>query len=236
MFPSLTFYWKLVWIVYFAAQKAQKGAYNWVDWVDSSWDVMKALESVGVQIDISGIENLKQVEKPVVFIGNHMSMMETVILPMMICPVKPVTFVIKESLLEYPVFKHVMRSRDPIAVTRNNPRQDLKLVLSEGVDRLSKGISVVVFPQTTRANQFSPEQMSSIGVKLAKKADVPIIPIALKTDCWGNGKLIKDLGRFDLSKTAYFSFGEPLVVAGKGEEEQEKIGSFIVKSLANWTA
>ena len=62
-----------------------------------------------------------------------MSMMETLILPVMVQPIKPVTFVVKETLLSYPVFKHIMLSRNPIAVTRTNPRQDLKTVLNEGL-------------------------------------------------------------------------------------------------------
>ncbi len=78
-------------------------------------------------------------------IGNHMSMMETLLLPAMIQPINPVTFVVKEALLSYPVFKYIMRSRNPIAVTRTNPRQDLKTVLSEGMDRLEQGIFPLLF-------------------------------------------------------------------------------------------
>jgi 1-acyl-sn-glycerol-3-phosphate acyltransferase len=196
--------------------------------------VLKSLEKVGVRLDVSGVDNLKNTMGPVIIVGNHMSMMETLILPGIIQPLKPVTFVVKEALLNYPVFKYVMRSRNPIAVTRTNPRQDLKTVLNEGVDRIGKNISVIVFPQTTRAHSFDPSQMSSIGVKLAKKAGVTIVPLALKTDCWENGRKIKDFGRLNLTKTAYFSFGTPLVVTGKGDDEQEQINNFISSKLAEW--
>jgi 1-acyl-sn-glycerol-3-phosphate acyltransferase len=163
-------------------------------------------------------------------------MMETLLLPAMIQPITPVTFVIKEALLSYPVFKYIMRSRDPIAVTRTNPRQDLKTVLNEGTDRLSKGISVIVFPQTTRSHNFDEQQMSSIGVKLAKKAGVPIIPLALKTDCWQNGKPIKDFGRLDTTKMAHFAFGEPITITGKGDTEQAAVNAFIAGKLKDWEA
>ena len=152
---------------------------------------------------------------------------------MMIQPIKPVTFVVKETLL-YPVFKHIMRSRDPIAVTRTNARQDLKTVLNEGLDRLEKGISIIVFPQTTRSHVFDAKQMSSIGVKLAKKAGVPIVPLALKTDCWQNGKKIKDFGKLDVTKTAHFAFGEAITVEGKGDVEHATINAFIVEKLKEW--
>ena len=202
--------------------------------MESSLEVFKSLEATGVQIDISGIDNIRPEDGPVVIVGNHMSMMETLILPVILQPIRDVTFVVKESLLSYPVFKHVMRSRNPVAVTRTNPRQDFKIVMSEGCERLKNGTSVIVFPQTTRSHSFDSEQMSSIAVKLAKKAQVPIVPLALKTDAWQNGRKFKDFGTLDLEKTAYFSFGQPIVVETKGDTEQAAVNSFIEKKLEEW--
>lgn len=203
-------------------------------WIEDSFKVLKALESAGVRLDINGVDNVSSHEGPVIIVGNHMSMMETLLLPAIIEPVKPVTFVVKEDLLSYPVFKYVMRSRNPIAVTRTNPRQDLKTVMSEGVVRVKDKISVIVFPQTTRSHTFDAKHMSSIGVKLAKKAGVPIVPLALKTDCWQNGKKLKDFGRLDVRKTAHFDFGEPIVVTSKGSDEQAQINEFITARLKDW--
>jgi len=235
IFPSSVFYLNFLGIVWTAGWQAKRGVFDDEMWVNKSFAVFDQLENVGVRIQVSGIENVSRAEKPVVFIGNHMSMMETLLLPLMIQPIKPVTFVIKESLLTYPVFKHVMISRDPIAVTRTNPRQDLKTVLSEGVDRLvEKKRSVIVFPQTTRSAEFESGQMSSIGIKLAKKADVEVVPVAIKTDCWQNGQLLKDFGKLDRSKTAYFAFGEPFPVIGKGEVEQDRVAAFISAKLQKW--
>ena len=93
-----------------------------------------------------------------------------------------------------PFFGPVMCSRDPIVVGRTNPREDLAAVLEGGLERLKKGISIIVFPQHTRSREFNPQMFNSIGVKLAKKAGVPIVPLALKTDAWGQGKKIKELG------------------------------------------
>ena len=200
MFPSFVFYLHLFCIIYRASRLAKNDCYDGSDWMESSYEVMQQLEKAGVRIEISGIENVVKANGPTVIIGNHMSMMETLLLPVMVQPIKPVTFVVKEKLLSYPVFKHVVGARNPIAVTRTNPRQDLKTVLNEGLNRLQKGVSIIVFPQTTRSHSFDVKQMSSIGVKLAKKAGVPIVPLALKTDCWQNGKKIKDFGKLDVTQ------------------------------------
>lgn len=234
LFPSVIFYLRLLWIVIKASRVARKSRYNSARWIDDSFNVLKALEHAGVRLDISGIDNVLRHDGPVIIVGNHMSMMETLLLPVMVQPIKPITFVIKEALLSYPVFKYVMQSRNPIAVTRANPRKDLKTVMDEGVARVKHDISVVVFPQTTRSHTFDVKQMSSIGVKLAKKAGVPVVPLALKTDCWQNGKKFKDFGRLDVSKTAYFDFGEPIVVASKGGDEQAQINEFISAKLKEW--
>ena len=66
-----------------------------------------------------------------------------------------------------------------------------------------------------RTVTFDPEQFNTIGVKLAQKAKVPIIPLALKTNAWGNGKVLKDFGCIDTSKTVHFAFGEPIEVQAK---------------------
>jgi 1-acyl-sn-glycerol-3-phosphate acyltransferase len=233
--PSINFYCRFIEIVCTASRRAKRGLYDDSEWNLSSLRVLTQLENIGICFHVTGVEHLQMLDGPCVIISNHMSMMETVVLPTIINPIKKITFIVKESLLRYPIFKHIMCSRNPIAVTRVNPRQDLKTVMEEGVDRLQKGISIVVFPQTTRSVFFEPEQMTTIGVKLAKKADVPIVPLALDTSAWKNGNLIKDFGKLDVSKDARFAFGEPIRVEGKGTEEHQMIIKYIETKLMEWT-
>jgi 1-acyl-sn-glycerol-3-phosphate acyltransferase len=97
-------------------------------------------------------------------------------------------------------------------------------------------MSVVVFPQTTRTHEFDPEQFSTIGVKLARRAGVPIVPMALRTDAWDNGRLFKDFGRIHPSRTVHFEFGASLEVQGRGAEEHEAVSDFIRTRLKAWRA
>jgi 1-acyl-sn-glycerol-3-phosphate acyltransferase len=232
--PSFALYSRVVPIVSIAALKAKRGMYDDQEWAKSSLEILNALEGVGIKFDISGIENIKNLTDPCVFIGNHMSTLETFVLPSLIRPFKPVTFIVKQGLVEYPIFGHVMRSRNPITVGRTNPRDDLKAVLEGGAERLKAGISIIVFPQTTRILDFDPKEFNTIGIKLAKKAGAPIIPIALKTDAWENGKRLKDFGRIDPSKTAHIAFGEVMHIKDRGTEEHERIIEFITSKLSVW--
>jgi 1-acyl-sn-glycerol-3-phosphate acyltransferase len=163
-----------------------------------------------------------------------MSTLETMVLPSIIGPHKELTFVVKESLVKHPLFGDVMRSRNPVVVGRTDPRKDLEAVMNEGSAILKSGTSIVIFPQSTRSVEFKPEEFNSLGVKLAKKAGVVVVPIALKTDFWGNGKLIKELGPLDHNKHIHFRFGEPMTITGNGKEENQKIIDFIKGSLEEW--
>jgi 1-acyl-sn-glycerol-3-phosphate acyltransferase len=232
--PGLVFYPRIFSIIAQAGAKAKRGRYDDVEWSASSRAVLQALEAAGVRFDITGLDHVAATGGPCVFIGNHMSTLETFLLPVILLPFKRITFVVKQSLLDYPVFGHVMRSRDPIPVGRANPREDLKAVLEGGVARLRAGVSVVVFPQTTRVPQFDPKDFNTIGVKLAKRAEAPVIPLALKTDAWGNGRLVKDFGKIDPSKTVHLAFGTPLRVQDRGNEEHAAIIRFITENLKSW--
>jgi 1-acyl-sn-glycerol-3-phosphate acyltransferase len=232
--PKFTFYPQVFSIIWRNASKAKKGHYGGEEWVKGSLEIFGALENVGVEIEITGMDNMRKVDGPAVFISNHMGSLETFILPSIIQPVKLVTFVVKESLVTVPVFGHVMRSRDPIVVGRKNPRQDLRTVLDEGVKKLDSGISLVIFPQSTRSVGFDPERFNTLGIKLASKAGVPVVPIALKTDAWGIGKYLKDFGPLDRDKKVYFSFGKPMKIEGRGVEEHERVVRFIKEKLEEW--
>lgn len=231
---TLAVYLRVVKVVFRSAHHAKRGQYDSRRWANSSLDIFNGIEHGGCRFEITGMEHINDLDGPVVFAGNHMSTLETMILPGLINPVRPCTFVIKPSLMEYPVFGHVMRSRDPIVVSRDNPRQDLVTVLEEGAKKIADGISIVLFPQTTRTVDFDPAHFNTLGVKLAKKAGVRVVPVALKTDAWGNGKRLKEFGPIDPSKTIHFTFGEPMEVTGNGREQHEAIVRFITEHLDRW--
>jgi len=232
--PSFIFYSKLLPIVFKASSNAKRLQYDNTEWSKSSFDILRALERTRIKIKIEGIENFKNLNVPCVFIANHMSTLETFVLPAIIQPFKDVTFVVKKSLIKYPVFRHVMRSREPITVGRANPRNDLKAVIEEGIQRLKAGRSIIIFPQGIRTTTFDPKEFNTIGAKLAYKANVPVVPIALKTDAWGTGKYLKDFGKIDPSKKVYFAFGKPLWIKDKAADEHNKVIEFISSKLKEW--
>ncbi len=193
------------------------------------------VENCGGRIHLRGLENIdKLAGKPAVIIGNHMSLLETAVMHAILRPRLDFTFVIKESLLDVPFFGNIMRSLKAIPVTRSNPKDDFKQVLTLGKERLDGGCSVILFPQATRSAEFKPELFNSIGVKLARAAGVPVVPLALKTDFIQNGRWLRDMGPLRRDHAVWFEFGEPFEIAGNGKAEQEKIVEFIRSHLTGW--
>jgi 1-acyl-sn-glycerol-3-phosphate acyltransferase len=212
----------------------RRGALDNERWLQASLNCIKAVEAAGGRLKVSGLEGLSVHKGPLVFIANHMSILETVILPSLTLPFNDVTFIIKDELRHYPVIGWVMQALDFIAVHRKNPREDLKVVLNEGQRRIHKGCSVVVFPQATRSTMFDEKSFNTLGVKLARKAGVPVMPIALKTDFHGSGRWLKDVGPIYPQRPIHFKFGNPISIVGNGQAAHRQVVEFITQNLTAW--
>jgi len=227
---------KFVRIVFRTRRAARKGIYDTQYWVDSSHDIFTLIERCGGRFHITGLDNIRNCHVPVVIQSNHMSTLETMIFPGIIQPLKDVTFIVKDALIRHFAFKDVMLSRNPIVLSRSNPREDFRIVMDQGFELLQKGISIIIFPQSTRRVKFDPSEFHSLGTKLAIKAGVPVIPAAIKTDFWGNGRYTGYLGPIDRGKPIHITFGSPIIVSGNGKEAHQQITEFIREHLAVWNS
>lgn len=230
----LSFYLSYLRVVLRSSSLARRGLYTSEEWIRASAAVRRVYESRGGLLNVEGLGHIRALGGPAVFVGNHMSTAETQLLPALIEPFAHFTFVVKQRLMEGPVFGPVMRAVDAIGVGQMDARRDLETVLTEGCRRLESGTSVFIFPEGTRSAVFSPARFNSLGVKLARRAGVPIVPVALKTDFWGNGRLIRPFGPIDCSREAKFKFGAPVRVEGSGKDAHAEVLSFILRHLAEW--
>lgn len=232
--PTFLYYVRIMKVILDHSRIAAGGKYTRDIWAEGSHAMIRIAESVGGKVEISGMEGLAGYRGPLVFIANHMSMVDAFFLPAALLVFRDVSFVVKTSLLDYPFFGKVMRAVKPVAVSRQNPREDLRTVLEKGSEILCAGRSLIVFPQATRSLVFNPEHFNSLGIKLARKAGVQVVPVALKTDFQGYSPLFKDLGRIDPGKTIHICFGLPRPVEGKGQKTHEDIVRFIAGNILRW--
>ncbi|MBT3288997.1 MAG: 1-acyl-sn-glycerol-3-phosphate acyltransferase [Victivallales bacterium] len=203
---------------------------------DRAVDILRAVEKAGGKVHITGLEHIAGTPGPAVFAGNHMSMLEIFLLPAAISPHKGVGFVVKESLGRNWLMGPVVDAQQAIQVGRTNAREDLATVLREGQERLGRNHSMIIFPQGTRSDSFPVSRFNSLGVKLAKRAGVPLIPFAAKTDFLANGRWVKDLGPVHPERDVHIAFGPAITDVSDQKTAQQTCIDFIRTKLTEWGA
>lgn len=232
--PPLYFYASYILLVARARLLVARGCYDQVAWAYSAYEVLRLIERCSGRFHITGLDQIRSCSEPVVFISNHMAGIEASIWPCLVPAAMPIAFVVKASLLRYPVLGPVVASQQPIAIARSNPREDFEVVMSEGAALLNQGVSLIIFPQSTRTTTFVPAEFNSLGVKVARKANVPIIPVAVKTDFWQNGRRLRDFGPLDRRQPIHLAFGRPLPAASGRRDVHRAVVEFITGRLAEW--
>lgn len=155
-----------------------------------------------------------------VMASNHQSPWETIFLYFMF---QPLCATLKIELLSIPFFGWSLRLLQPIAIDRSKPREARTTLLTQGIERLKDGISVLIFPEGTRVDPGQEKKYSAGAAELAIAAGVSIIPLAHNAGkFWPAHQLIKNPGVIDVI------VGSP--IASVGREPKELIGE-----IQNWT-
>ena len=195
----------------------------------------RAVEATGATVFFEGFDALRPLGgKPFVVVANHMSLIETMVLPAGVFAANDMTVVAKRSLTKYPAFGKILASCHPILLDRKNARKDLADTLEQGTALLKEGVSILLFPQGHRAEVFDPHKFNSLGAKLAARAGVPLVPVACKTDFARPGWPLKDFGPVDPSRPVRFACGPALDPSLPQRELQEACLAHISAKLAEW--
>ena len=228
------FYFRIYFNFYLIGRCSRQGAFDRTNQSYYSARNADILERCGARIHLRGMENLSSEPGPFVIAGNHMSAVETMILNAIISPRLDFTFVIKQGLFSVPFMRQAMRAVGAIGVGQVNPRDDFKVVMEQGERCLKSGKSILIFPEASRCPEFIPERFNTIAVKLARKADVKIIPFALKTDFIKFGRLIRECGPVHPENAIHIEFGTPMSITGTGRDEHADIIQFIEERCTRW--
>ncbi len=209
-------------------------------WARICWSAVKKAEKMGGTCVFDGWENAAAAvaSGPVVYVSNHMSTLETVVLPPILLAYGPFNVVVKASLSHLPFLENAAAHMGLIPITRTNPRKDLATLMEKGGERIAAGSSMLIFPQGTRSEVFDWARYSSIGAKIAERHGVPLVPIAVQTDLEKKGTgLFKDFGRVDLSRPMRLRCGPPVSAAkadGGARAAHAKSFEWIAAQLREW--
>ena len=197
--------------------------------------IMQLAEHLGGRVSIEGFDEIAASKMPVVWACNHVSSLETYMLPAVLMTWPGLIIVLKESLAHYPLFGSVVRAVDPIRLQRVNAIDDLRKVLNDGAAGIKNGRSALIFPQGARYRSFDPKTFNSMAAKLALKAEVPIVPLAVSTDFLRIGKLHRDFTMTVRPSSPIRIACGPILPPSLGQAELQKQSlAFITAKLAEW--
>ncbi|SFM46663.1 1-acyl-sn-glycerol-3-phosphate acyltransferase [Ectothiorhodospira mobilis] len=166
---------------------------------------------------VTGREHLTP--QAAVLMCKHQSAWETLVLQRFI---PPQVWVLKRELMRIPFFGWGMALMDPIAVDRRAGRRAMAQMLTQGLDRLGRGLWVVVFPEGTRTRPGERVRYKLGGAVLAARSGRPVIPVAHNAGLyWPKGSFLKYPGTVDVE------IGPPIPTQGREPGE-------IMAEVAAW--
>jgi 1-acyl-sn-glycerol-3-phosphate acyltransferase len=208
-------------------------------WAGACFSSVTTAEKLGLSVIIEGFSTRQKHDGPVVYLCNHMSTTETILLMPVLLAFGPFSYVAKASLAHLPFLEKAAEHMRMVPIGRKSPREDLMNMLKVGVERISGGESFLIFPQGRREKVFSRKVYSSIGAKLAEKAGCPIVPIVVDTSCQPTRDkgilrhLFKDFGPVDTSKDIRCCCG-PAIPNGKAKVMHEAAFDWMAGKLEEW--
>ncbi|GLR64800.1 lysophospholipid acyltransferase family protein [Marinospirillum insulare] len=181
----------------------------------------------GIEYRFEGLENIPSGNH--VMIANHQSEWETIILHTL---KPPLCTVLKQELLNIPIFGWGLRLIKPIPLDRSQPAKMLRKVLKVGGERLDEGLSVLIFPEGTRVAPGKRKPFSKSAAMIACKAKVPLVPVAHNAgEHWNPKSWIKMSGRLTLR------IGKPIsTIDRRADEVIAEAEAWVEKQLVEISA
>ena len=185
-------------------------------WMAERWlrgAVVAARHIMGIQVRVTGMENLPQGEtSAVILLVKHQSTFETFLMPTLMP--HPLAYVFKKELLQVPFFGWAMGRLDMIHIDRSQRAAAFNKVVAQGKQLLARGIWIIMFPEGTRIPRGQKGQYKSGGTRLAIATGVPVVPVAVTSGrCWPRKAFIKRPGIVDVS------IGKPISSDGREADE-----------------
>ena len=208
-------------------------------WARVCFSAVTTAEELGLSVMIEGFDARMKHEGPVVYLCNHMSTTETILLMPVLLAFGPFSYVAKASLAHLPFLTKAAEHMRMVPIGRKSPREDLMAVLNTGTERIKGGDSFLIFPQGTRQTVFSRKVYSSIGAKLAEKAGCPVVPIVVDTRCQLTRekglfrRVFKDFGTFDPTRDIRVACG-PVIPNAKSRVMHEAAFDWMASKLEEW--
>jgi 1-acyl-sn-glycerol-3-phosphate acyltransferase len=178
----------------------------------------------GIELTVIGEENVPK-DKAVLYVGNHTSFFD-VVLTYVRVP-RPTGYISKKEFEKIPLLSTWMKFLYCQFLDRKDLKSGIRMIL-KCIDLIKHGVSICVFPEGTRNR--NPDTMLPFhngSFKIAKKANCPIVPMALTN----SSALFEQ--HYPRIKKAHviLEYGTPYYITDLNPEDQKHIGDYVHNQL-----
>ena len=195
------------------------------------WLVRAVLWVAGIRVETRGPDPW-QMPQPAVYLANHVSNVDP---PILFLHLPRVAVMGKKVVFRTPLFGYSLKLAEFIAVDRKAPDSRRK-ALEAGVDRLKRGLSLLIFPEGTRSSDGHLLPFRPGPFTMAIEAQAPVVPITIL----GTREVMPKGAGWIRAGQVTLLFHEPISTRGLTHKNREELmrmtKAAIASGLPNFTA
>lgn len=178
------------------------------------WLLRAVLWLAGIRVETRGPDPWKA-PQPAVYLCNHVSNVDP---PIVFLYVPRVAIMGKQVVFRTPLFGYALKLAEFIAVDRKAPDSRRK-ALEAGVDRLKRGLSLLIYPEGTRSPDGNLLPFRPGPFTMAIEAQAPLVPMTIlgTREIMPKGAAWLHAGRVTLV------FHEPIPTVGMTPKNREEL-------------
>jgi 1-acyl-sn-glycerol-3-phosphate acyltransferases len=182
-----------------------------------------AIKITRTKAEVTGEENIP--EEPCVFVANHQGYFDAVLFVAFIK--KGTGAVVKKQLKNIPLLGWIFKSVHTVFMDRDDIRDGIRAI-NEAAENINKGYSMTIFPEGTRSLSSQMGEFRKGSLKLALKANAPIVPVSLN----GTYKIMEKSKKVTGNKVSVV-FHEPIYVDKLSREENKNLSETVRSIIYN---
>lgn len=180
--------------------------------------VMKITKTQAV---VKGLENIPK--QPCVFVCNHQAIFDVFLL---ISNIELITgFIAKIEIKGYPLIGFWVGAMHSVFMDRKNVREGMKAI-NEGALNIKRGYSMILFPEGTRSLKSEMGEFKKGSMKLALRANAPIVPITID----GTYRVL-EAGKKVTGNVLKMTVHQPILIENISVEDKKNLSDILYNTI-----